>query len=261
MQHRTRTHRTRTLAALAALGLWGAGLPALAETQNKTARPGERTFLDAFSHYFATQGCRSQAALVELVAPPRGGRLEQRRENRILGSIVGDDGRSARSADGCEAVRKDAMSLYYTPRPDFSGLDTLSVDVTFGDGTTVSYLFRITVPAPARREAPREAPAMSQAPARRDTGRDAATARAAPAPGVAPTQGTARAPEGRAATAEDFLREAARDATPGSRPAPAAPLPKASASSTPDSAPPARPEAPQEVAPARPPRPPAQRQL
>lgn len=96
---------------------------------------------------------------------------------------------------------------------------------------------------------------MSQAPARRDTGRDAATARAAPA------QDTARAPEGRAATAEDFLREAARDATPGNRPAPAAPLPKATASSTPDSAPPARPEVPQEVAPARPPRPPAQRQL
>lgn len=250
MQHRIRTHRSRALAALAALGLSGAGLPALAETQNKTARPGERTFLDAFSHYFATQGCRSQAALVELVTPPRGGRLEQRRENRILGSIVGDDGRSARSADGCEAVRKDAMSLYYTPRPDFSGLDTLSVDVTFGDGTTVPYLFRITVPAPVRREAP----AVSQVPSRRDGGQDAATARTAPAPSAA------RAPEGRAATAEDFLREAARNATPASRPAPAAPLPK-TASSTPDTAPPARPEVPQEVAPPRPPRPPAQRQL
>ncbi|KTS37572.1 hypothetical protein NS230_01370 [Methylobacterium indicum] len=251
MQHRIRTHRSRALAALAALaalGLSGAGLPALAETQNKTARPGERTFLDAFSHYFATQGCRSQAALVELVTPPRGGRLEQRRENRILGSIVGDDGRSARSADGCEAVRKDAMSLYYTPRPDFSGLDTLSVDVTFGDGTTVPYLFRITVPAPARREVPREVPAVSQAPARREAGQDAATTRAAPIP------------QGRAATAEDFLREAARTAAPASRPVPAAPLPKA-ASSTPEPAPAARPEVPQEVAPARPPRPPAQRQL
>ncbi|MCJ2064925.1 hypothetical protein MKK63_19750 [Methylobacterium sp. J-088] len=42
-------------------------LPAQAEVVNKTARPGQRIFLNGFTYYFATEGCRSQAASIELV--------------------------------------------------------------------------------------------------------------------------------------------------------------------------------------------------
>ncbi|KQP47158.1 hypothetical protein [Methylobacterium sp. Leaf106] len=223
-------------------------LPAQAETENKTARPGQRIFLQGFTYYFPQQGCRSKAASVSLVSPPRGGRTETRRELRVLGNNIDERGATIRKVDGCEDVKMDTMSLYYTARPDFSGLDTLSVDVTFSDSTTVPYTFRITVPEGRRREAP----AVSQAPAPRDggSGRPAETA------GVAPT--------GRAATTEDFLRDTVREAAPANRRAPAAEPPKAMVrteqpASAPNDVPPPRvdtPPAPREMAPARPPRPP-----
>ncbi|GJD37761.1 cadherin-like domain-containing protein [Methylobacterium bullatum] len=247
MEHRQSTGfgRLSTQAGLAALlGLCLAGA-ARAETVNKTAQPGQKRLLQGFSYSSPPPSCRSQAALIELVRPPRGGRIEQRREFAILNATVEDDGSARSKPDGCESVKMDTMSLYYTARPDFSGLDTLSVDVTFSDGTTVPYTFRITVPEGRRREAP----AVSQAPAPRDggSGRPAETA------GVAPT--------GRAATTEDFLRDTVREAAPANRRAPAAEPPKAMVrteqpASAPNDVPPPRvdaPPAPREMAPARPP--------
>ncbi|CAA2138806.1 hypothetical protein [Methylobacterium bullatum] len=247
MEHRQSTGfgRLSTQAGLAALlGLCLAGA-ARAETVNKTAQPGQKRLLQGFSYSSPPPSCRSQAALIELVRPPRGGRIEQRREFAILNATVEDDGSARSKADGCESVKMDTMSLYYTARPDFSGLDTLSVDVTFSDGTTVPYTFRITVPEGRRREAP----AVSQAPAPRDggSGRPAETA------GVAPT--------GRAATTEDFLRDTVREAAPANRRAPAAsprrPWFGRYPASAPNDVPPPRvdaPPAPREMAPpARPP--------
>jgi hypothetical protein len=238
--------RCSALRSLALAGLLGHGLvlPAQAETENKTARAGQRIFLQGFTHYFPTQGCRSKAALVDLVSPPRGGRVELRREFRILGSKIDERGATIRQVDGCEDVKKDSMSIFYTARPDFSGLDILSVAVTFGDGTTVPYTFRITVPEGERRQAP----AVSQAPAPRGNG-------AGQAAGT-----TATAPAARAASTGDFLRDTVRDATPAPRQAPDSPPPKAAnapgaTAAAGEAAPPVRveappPPAPREMAPA-----------
>ncbi|MFF9552599.1 hypothetical protein [Methylobacterium fujisawaense] len=223
-------------------------LPARAEVENKTARPGQRIFLQGFTYYFATQGCRSRAATIELVRPPRGGRIEQRREFRILSGKVDETGAQIRQPDGCEDAKKDAMSLYYTARTDFSGLDTLSVAVTFGDGSTVPYTFRITVP-PGE---PRRAPAVSQVPVPRDggSGQAAPAARAAPAP-ASREAGTSTG---------DFLRDTVRGSVAAPRPAPVAEPPKAEAAAS--GAPPrTEPPAPREMAPPPRPRPPAAPQL
>ncbi|CAA2105347.1 hypothetical protein MBUL_03147 [Methylobacterium bullatum] len=215
MKHRLpnlalRSFALRSLALAGLTGLLGHGLmlPAQAETENKTARPGQRIFLQGFTHYFPTQGCRSKAALVDMVSPPRGGRVEIRREFRILSNKIDERGATIRQVDGCEDVKKDSMSIFYTARSDFSGLDTLSVAVTFPDGTTVPYTFRITVPEGERRQAP----AVSQAPAPRGNG-------AGQAAGT-----TATAPAARAATTGDFLRDTVREATPAPRQAPESPL-------------------------------------
>ncbi len=237
--------RSLTLRSLALAGLLGhcLVLSAQAETENKTARPGQRIFLQGFTHYFPQQGCRSKAALISLVSPPRGGRVETRRELRVLGSKIDERGATIPQVDGCEDVKKDSMSIFYTARPDFSGLDTLSVAVTFGDGTTVPYTFRITVPEGERRQAP----AVSQAPAPRGSG-------AGQAAGT-----TATAPAARAASTGDFLRDTVREATPATRQAPESPPAKAAnAPGATASAPPARVEAPPPArieAPASPPAP------
>ncbi|KQO43636.1 hypothetical protein [Methylobacterium sp. Leaf85] len=120
---------------------------------------------------------------------------------------------------------------FYTARPDFSGLDTLSVDVTFSNGRTLPYTFRITVPEGERRQAP----AVSQAPAPRDGGRGSGR----------PAETARLAPTGRAATTEDFLRDTVREAAPANRRAPAAEPPKAMVrteqpASAPDDVPPPR---------------------
>lgn len=229
------------LAGVLALSLT---LPAQAETVRMNARPGQRTFLQGFTHYFPDQGCRSQAASIELVAPPRGGRIEQRREFKVLSGKLDQTGGSIDVVDGCEAVKKDSMSIYYTARPDFSGLDTLSVAVTFGDGSTVPYTFRIKVADVERRQAP----AVTRAPAPRDgdPGRAAQTAREAPAE--------------RAASTGDFLRDTVRHATPTSRPAAAIAPPKA-AGTTETDAPIPQPPAPRAMMPPPSPRPPAMPQL
>ncbi|CAA2138808.1 hypothetical protein [Methylobacterium bullatum] len=192
-----RSFALRSLALAGLAGLLGHGLvlPAQAETENKTARPGQRIFLQGFTHYFPTQGCRSKAALVDMVSPPRGGRVEIRREFRILSNKIDERGATIRQVDGCEDVKKDSMSIFYTARPDFSGLDTLSVAVTFPDGTTVPYTFRITVPEGERRQAP----AVSQAPAPRGT------ARARP-PGYHATARAAKGRQHRRLPARDTVR-------------------------------------------------------
>ncbi|KQP51587.1 hypothetical protein [Methylobacterium sp. Leaf106] len=243
--------RSLALAGLAGLPGHGLVLPAQAETENKTARPGQRIFLQGFTHYFPTQGCRSKAALVDMVSPPRGGRVEIRREFRILSNKIDERGATIRQVDGCEDVKKDSMSIFYTARSDFSGLDTLSVAVTFPDGTTVPYTFRITVPEGERRQAP----AVSQAPAPRGNG-------AGQAAGT-----TATAPAARAASTGDFLRDTVRGATPAPRQVPASPPPPAAnapaataaaAAAAGVAAPPARVEAPPPArieAPASPPAP------
>ncbi|WP_081612601.1 hypothetical protein [Methylobacterium sp. 88A] len=247
MKHRLPNLALRSLAlrslALAGLaGLFGHGfvLPAQAETENKTARPGQRIFLQGFTYYFPQQGYRSKAASVSLVSPPRGGRAETRRELRVLGNNIDERGATIRKVDGCEDVKKDSMSIFYTARPDFSGLDTLSVDVTFSNGTTLPYTFRITVPEGERRQAP----AVSQAPAPRGDG------------------------AGQAASTGDFLRDTVRGATPAPRQAPESPPAKAAnVPGATAAAPPARieaptsPPAPREMAPAPRPRPQAMPQL
>lgn len=223
-------------------------LPARAEVESKTARPGQRTFLQGFTYYFATQGCRSRAATIELVRPPRGGRIEQRREFRILSGKVDETGAQIRQLDGCEDAKKDAMSLYYTARPDFSGLDTLSIDVTFGDGSTVPYTFRITVP-PGE---PRRAPAVSQAPVPRAGG----AGQGAPAPRASP----APAPREAGTSTGDFLRDTVRGAVAAPRPVPVAEPPTSEAAAS-GAAPRAEPPAPRAMAPPPRPRPPAAPQL
>ncbi|MDE4913887.1 hypothetical protein PQI07_24765 [Methylobacterium sp. 092160098-2] len=142
------------------------------------------------------------------------------------------------------------MSLYYTARTDFSGLDTLSVAVTFGDGSTVPYTFRITVP-PGE---PRRAPAVSQVPVPRDggSGQAAPAARAAPAP--APASREAGTSTG------DFLRDTVRGSVAAPRPAPVAEPPKAEAAAS-GAVPRTEPPAPREMAPPPRPRPPAAPQL
>ena len=46
-----------------------------------TARPGQRVRLDGYATHETRPGCPSvPAAAIELVTPPRGGRIEQRRE-------------------------------------------------------------------------------------------------------------------------------------------------------------------------------------
>lgn len=223
-------------------------LPARAEVENKTARAGQRIFLQGFTYYFATQGCRSRAATIELVRPPRGGRIEQRREFRILSGKVDETGAQIRQPDGCEDAKKDSMSLYYTARPDFSGLDTLSIDVTFGDGSTVPYTFRITVP-PGE---PRRAPAVSQAPVPRagGAGQAAPAARATPAP----------APREAGTSTGDFLRDTVRGSVAAPRPAPVAEPPKSEAVAA-DAPPRTEPPPPRAMAPAPRPRPAATPQL
>ncbi|GJD37762.1 hypothetical protein [Methylobacterium bullatum] len=259
MKHRLPNLAFRSLAlqslALAGLaGLFGHGfvLPAQAETENKTARPGQRIFLQGFTYYFPQQGCRSKAASVSLVSPPRGGRAETRRELRVLGNNIDERGATIRKVDGCEDVKKDSMSIFYTARPDFSGLDTLSVDVTFSNGTTLPYTFRITVPEGERRQAP----AVSQAPAQRGDGAGQ------------PAGTTATAPAAKAASTGDFLRDTVRGATPAPRQAPESPPAKAAnVPGATAAAPPARieaptsPPAPREMAPAPRPRPQATPQL
>ncbi|WCS26679.1 hypothetical protein LOK46_07580 [Methylobacterium sp. NMS14P] len=218
----------------------GLALPARAEVESKTARPGQRIFLQGFTYYFATQGCRSRAATIELVRPPRGGRVEQRREFRILSAKVDETGAQIRQPDGCEDAKKDSMSLYYTARPDFSGLDTLSIDVTFGDGSTVPYTFRITVP-PGE---PRRAPAVSEVPIPRagDAGQAAPAARAIPAP-ASREAGTSTG---------DFLRDTVRGSV--------AEPPKSEAAAS-GAAPQTEPAAPRAMAPPPRARPPAAPQL
>lgn len=222
------------------LGLCLAG-PALAGSTSVTARPGQRVRLDGYATHETRPGCPSvPAAAIELVTPPRGGRIEQRREFLVLGQNI--DGTPSR--DGCQDVERDARTLYYTARPDFSGQDTVSVIVTFVTGEEATYTYRITVPAGEGRRAP----AVSQAPAPRDAGlaRPAPTARAAPAERAAP----APAPTPREASTGDFLRDAVRGAVPATRPAPAAPPPKAAEAAAPVSGTPAPP---QQLAPPRPP--------
>lgn len=169
---------------------------AQAEVVNKTARPGQRIFLNGFTYYFSTQGCRSQAASIELVQTPRGGRVEQRREFRILSGKTDETGAPITALDGCEGAKKDSMSLYYTARPDFSGLDTLSVTVTYGDGSTLPYTFRIRVPEGERRQAP----VATRAPVRRD------------GPAAGPRDEARIAPAAREASTVDFLRDTVRQA-------------------------------------------------
>lgn len=222
------------------LGLCLAG-PALAGSTSVTARPGQRVRLDGYATHETRPGCPSvPAAAIELVTPPRGGRIEQRREFLVLGQNI--DGTPSR--DGCQDVERDARTLYYTARPDFSGQDTVSVIVTFVTGEEATYTYRITVPAGEGRRAP----AVSQAPAPRDAGlaRPAPTARAAPAERAAP----APSPTPREASTGDFLRDAVRGAVPATRPAPAAPPPKAAEAAAPVSGTPAPP---QQLAPPRPP--------
>lgn len=228
------------------LGLCLAG-PALAGSTSVTARPGERVRLDGYATHETRPGCPSvPAAAIELVTPPRGGRIEQRREFLVLGQNI--DGTPSR--DGCQDVERDARTLYYTARPDFAGHDTVSVIVTFVTGEEATYTYRITVPEGEGRRAP----AVSPAPAPRDAGlaRPAPAARAAPAERATPAATPAPAP--REASTGDFLRDAVRGAVPATRPAPAAPPPKAAEAAAPvpgTPAPPAPP--PQQLAPPRPP--------
>ncbi|MET3412810.1 hypothetical protein [Methylobacterium sp. 1030] len=226
------------------LGLCLAG-PALAGSTSVTARPGERVRLDGYATHETRPGCPSvPAAAIELVTPPRGGRIEQRREFLVLGQNI--DGTPSR--DGCQDVERDARTLYYTARPDFAGHDTVSVIVTFVTGEEATYTYRITVPEGEGRRAP----AVSQAPAPRDAGlaRPAPAARAAPAERATPAATPAPAP--REASTGDFLRDAVRGAVPATRPAPAAPPPKAAEAAAPVSGTPAPPP-PQQLAPPRPP--------
>ncbi|MGU3422624.1 hypothetical protein, partial [Methylobacterium sp. D54C] len=207
------------------LGLCLAG-PALAGSTSVTARPGERVRLDGYATHEIRPGCPSvPAAAIELVTPPRGGRIEQRREFLVLGQNI--DGTPSR--DGCQDVERDARTLYYTARPDFAGHDTVSVIVTFVTGEEATYTYRITVPEGEGRRAP----AVSQAPAPRDAGlaRPAPAARAAPAERATPAATPAPAP--REASTGDFLRDAVRGAVPATRPAPAAPPPKAAEAAAP----------------------------
>ncbi|MGU3478773.1 hypothetical protein [Methylobacterium sp. D48H] len=227
------------------LGLCLAG-PALAGSTSVTARPGERVRLDGYATHETRPGCPSvPAAAIELVTPPRGGRIEQRREFLVLGQNI--DGTPSR--DGCQDVERDARTLYYTARPDFAGHDTVSVIVTFVTGEEATYTYRITVPEGEGRRAP----AVSQAPAPRDAGlaRPAPAARAAPAERATPAATPAPAP--REASTGDFLRDAVRGAVPATRPAPAAPPPKAAEAAAPVPGTPAPPAPPQQLAPPRPP--------
>jgi hypothetical protein len=227
------------------LGLCLAG-PALAGSTSVTARPGERVRLDGYATHETRPGCPSvPAAAIELVTPPRGGRIEQRREFLVLGQNI--DGTPSR--DGCQDVERDARTLYYTARPDFAGHDTVSVIVTFVTGEEATYTYRITVPEGEGRRAP----AVSQAPAPRDAGlaRPAPAARAAPAERATPAATPAPAP--REASTGDFLRDAVRGAVPATRPAPAAPPPKAAEAAAPVPGTPASPAPPQQLAPPRPP--------
>lgn len=236
--------RSAYLARAVLLGLLGLCLagPALAKTIDRTARPGQRIQLDGFSTQHDRAGCPSEAPnAVELVTPPRGGRVDQRRELMMLS--YNTDG--TRATGPCSDVEQDATALYYTARPDFSGRDTVSVAVTFSTGEEVTYTYRITVPAAERRQAP----AVSQRPAPRE---DAAPAvRAAPA--------------SREASTVDFLRDTVRGAAPASPARPAATPPKAeadasaSASDAPAPPVPAKSSAPRTLTPIS--RPPAAPQL
>ncbi|MGU3467884.1 hypothetical protein ACLBXO_23840 [Methylobacterium sp. C33D] len=229
------------------LGLCLAG-PALAGSTSVTARPGQRVRLDGYATHETRPGCPSvPAAAIELITPPRGGRIEQRREFLVLGQNI--DGTPSR--DGCQDVERDARTLYYTARPDFAGQDTVSVIVTFVTGEEATYTYRITVPEGEGRRAP----AVSQAPAPRDAGlaRPAPTARVAPAERATP----APAPAPREASTGDFLRDAVRGAVPATRPAP---TPKAAEAAAPASGTPA-PSAPSPAQQLAPPRPPAAPQL
>ncbi|MCJ2064924.1 hypothetical protein MKK63_19745 [Methylobacterium sp. J-088] len=218
--------------------------PALAKTIDRTARPGQRIQLDGYSMQHDRAGCPSEPPnAVELVTPPRGGRVDQRQELMVLN--FNTDG--TRVTGPCSAVEQDATALYYTARADFSGRDTVSVAVTFSNGEEVTYTYRITVPAAERRQAP----AVSQRPSPRED--------AAPAVRVAPAS--------REASTVDFLRDTVRGAAPASpaRPAAAPPKAEADASASASDAPaprvPAESSAPRNVSPAPRPHSPATPQL
>ncbi|MCJ2064926.1 hypothetical protein MKK63_19755 [Methylobacterium sp. J-088] len=106
------------------------------------------------------------------------------------------------------------MSLYYTARPDFSGLDTLSVTVTYGDGSTLPFTFRIRVPEGERPQAP----VATRAPVRRD------------GPAAGPRDEARSAPAAREASTGDFLRDTVRQAVPAAPPPRATGTPDAAAS-------------------------------
>jgi hypothetical protein len=47
--------------------------------------------------------------------------------------------------EACNGKPVNAIAVYYKPKPDFTGIDEMGIDVDFRNGTVRRYIYTITV--------------------------------------------------------------------------------------------------------------------
>lgn len=187
--------RSCVVAALILAGLGSAS----ADPLPRQAKAGVQIQLDAYASDDGPQyNCASRPGTIELVVPPRGGRVSQGFERTVLGNKLDPNG-----GDGCLQAPKNAAALYYTARPDFSGTDKVVTSVRFDNGSEHEFTYIVTVDPGVERPAQALAPAPAPVARPRETYR--------PAPTERPAERPAEAADAGPTSASDFLSRAARE--------------------------------------------------
>jgi hypothetical protein len=108
-----------------------------ADTFYRSVAPGESARMRDYKSW--DSNCVSRSGMVKVNSKPQNGKLT----TRIVNSVMGRSRISGLAT--CQGVPAKALQVNYTAARGFRGTDTFTLDVTYGDGSSLVDTFIVTV--------------------------------------------------------------------------------------------------------------------
>jgi hypothetical protein len=113
------------------------GGPALAKDINLTVPAGRTTFVNIERSW--DRDCVSNGGIVKVLTKPQNGRIT----NRTVNSAIVHSRFSPVGSCFGKAIK--GFAIYYSPKQGFHGIDSFTLEKTFGSGKQVTDTYTVTV--------------------------------------------------------------------------------------------------------------------